>query len=31
VAGFGATYTFGPTLLLDGNFGYTRQKLGAEG
>lgn len=31
VAGFGATYTFGPALLLDGNFGYTRQKLGAEG
>jgi len=31
VGGFGATYTFGPTLLLDGNFGYTWQKLGAEG
>jgi TonB dependent receptor-like, beta-barrel len=31
VAGFGGTYSFGPTLLLDGNFGYTRQKLGAEG
>ncbi len=31
VAGFGATYAFGPTLLLDGNFGFTRQKLGAEG
>ena len=31
VAGFGATYTIGPALLLDGNFGYTRQKLGAEG
>ncbi len=31
VGGFGATYTFGPTLLLDGNFGYTRQKLGAQG
>lgn len=31
VAGFGGTYAFGPTLLLDGNFGYTRQELGAEG
>jgi hypothetical protein len=31
VAGFGGTYTFGPSLLLDANFGYTRQKLGAEG
>jgi hypothetical protein len=31
VAGAGVVYTFGPTLLLDANFGYTRQKLGAEG
>ncbi len=31
VGGFGGTYTFGPTLLVDGNFGYTWQKLGAEG
>jgi outer membrane receptor protein involved in Fe transport len=31
VLGFGGTYTFGPRLLLDGNVGYTRQKLGAEG
>jgi outer membrane receptor protein involved in Fe transport len=31
VAGFGATYAFGPSLVLDGNFGYTRQELGAEG
>jgi hypothetical protein len=31
VAGFGGTYTISPTLLLDGNVGYTRQKLGAEG
>jgi outer membrane receptor protein involved in Fe transport len=30
VAGAGVTYTFGPTLLLDANFGYTKQKLGAE-
>ncbi|MFL6208568.1 MAG: TonB-dependent receptor domain-containing protein [Pyrinomonadaceae bacterium] len=31
VAGMGGTYTFGPTLVLDANFGYTRQKLGAQG
>jgi outer membrane receptor protein involved in Fe transport len=31
VAGFGGTYTFGTTLLLDANFGYTSQVLGAEG
>jgi outer membrane receptor protein involved in Fe transport len=31
VAGMGGTYTFGPTLFLDANFGYTRQKLGAQG
>jgi hypothetical protein len=30
VFGMGATYTFSPTLLLDANFGYTRQRLGAE-
>ena len=31
IAGFGGTYTFSPRLLLDANFGYTHQKLGAEG
>ena len=31
VAGFGGTYSFGATLMLDANIGYTRQKLGAEG
>jgi hypothetical protein len=31
VAGAGITYTFSPTLLLDANFGYTRQRLGAQG
>lgn len=31
VAGAGITYTFSPTLLLDANVGYTRQRLGAEG
>jgi hypothetical protein len=29
-AGTGATYTLSPTLLLDGNLGYTRLRLGAE-
>jgi len=27
--GLGATYTFTPTLLLDWNFGFTRQRLGS--
>jgi hypothetical protein len=27
--GLGATHTFGPTLLLDWNFGFTRQRLGS--
>lgn len=31
VIGFGATYTFSPTLILEANVGYTRQRLGAEG
>ncbi|HEU4766584.1 MAG TPA: TonB-dependent receptor, partial [Pyrinomonadaceae bacterium] len=31
VFGFGGTYTFTPTLVLDANVGYTRQRLGAEG
>ncbi len=31
VAGVGATYTFNGSLFLDANFGYTRQKLGAQG
>ena len=31
VLGFGGTYTFTPTVVLDGNVGYTRQRLGAEG
>lgn len=30
VAGYGFTYTFSPTLVMDANFGYTRQRLGAE-
>ncbi|HEX6732711.1 MAG TPA: carboxypeptidase-like regulatory domain-containing protein, partial [Pyrinomonadaceae bacterium] len=30
VVGFGGTYTFTPTVVLDGNIGYTRQRLGAE-
>jgi hypothetical protein len=30
VLGIGGTYTFGPTLILDANIGYTRQRLGAE-
>jgi hypothetical protein len=30
VAGLGVTYSFSPTLILDGNVGYTRQRLGAE-
>ena len=30
VFGAGLTYTFSPTLLLDANFGYTHQRLGAE-
>ncbi|MPY89073.1 MAG: TonB-dependent receptor plug domain-containing protein [Luteitalea sp.] len=30
VAGFGGTYTLSPTLVFDGNVGYTRQRLGAE-
>jgi hypothetical protein len=29
-AGTGGTYSVTPTLLLDGNFGYTRQRLGAQ-
>lgn len=31
VFGVGMTYTFSPTLVLDANVGYTRQRLGAEG
>src|SRR5829696_4137131 len=31
VAGVGGTYTFSGSLFLDANFGYTRQKLGAQG
>src|SRR4029079_15559846 len=31
VFGLGASYTFTPTIVLDGNVGYTRQRLGAEG
>lgn len=31
VAGLGGTYTFNGALFLDANFGYTRQKLGAQG
>jgi Carboxypeptidase regulatory-like domain/TonB dependent receptor len=31
VFGLGASYTFTPTIILDGNVGYTRQRLGAEG
>jgi hypothetical protein len=27
--GLGGTHTFSPTIVIDGNFGYTRQKLGA--
>jgi carboxypeptidase family protein len=27
--GLGATYTFSPTMLLDWNFGFTRQRLGS--
>jgi len=30
VIGVGGTYTFSPTLILDANIGYTRQRLGAE-
>jgi len=30
VAGFGGTYTFSPNVTADANFGYTRQRLGAE-
>jgi hypothetical protein len=30
VIGFGATHTFTPTVLLDGNLGYTRQRLDAQ-
>ena len=30
VIGLGGAYTFSPTVVLDGNIGYTRQKLGAE-
>src|ERR1051325_3316222 len=30
VIGVGGTYTFTPTAVLDGNVGYTRQRLGAE-
>src|ERR1035441_8039636 len=31
VPGAGFTYTFSPTVLLDGNVGYTRQHIGANG
>jgi len=31
VAAIGGTYAFSPTFLIDGNFGYTRQRLGAIG
>src|SRR5262249_11069466 len=31
VIGIGGTYTFSPTVVLDANFGYTRQHLGAQG
>lgn len=31
VFGIGGTYTFTPNVVLDGNIGYTRQRLGAEG
>ena len=31
VFGIGGTYTFSPTVILDVNVGYTRQRLGAEG
>ena len=30
VIGIGGTYTFTPSVVLDGNVGYTRQRLGAE-
>src|SRR3989442_310259 len=30
VVGVGGTYTFSPAVVLDGNIGYTRQRLGAE-
>jgi len=30
VIGIGGTYTFSPSVVLDGNIGYTRQRLGAE-
>ncbi len=30
IAGAGVTYTFSPTVILDANVGYTRQRLGAE-
>ena len=30
VIGIGGSYTFNPSLVLDGNVGYTRQRLGAE-
>jgi hypothetical protein len=29
VVGIGATYAFSPSVILDGNIGYTRQRLGA--
>src|SRR5207245_3898037 len=31
VIGIGGTYTFGPSVVVDANFGYARQKLGAQG
>ena len=31
VIGFGGTYTFNSSVVLDANVGYTRQRLGAEG
>jgi hypothetical protein len=30
VIGIGGTYSFSPSVVLDGNVGYTRQRLGAE-
>jgi hypothetical protein len=30
VVGLGGSYSFSPTVVLDGNIGYTRQRLGAE-
>lgn len=30
-SGIGGTYTFSPTMIMDGNFGYGRQNIGANG